>query len=282
MISIQDVHFSYKRQKVFSGLNLDLQAGHIYGLLGANGTGKSTLLRCISGTLFPDSGRIEAFYGEIPAKRRPSFLSDVFLVPEEFHLPNISIEHYVRYNAPFYPAFNREEFDAHLKAFELSGEHKLGEMSYGQKKKVLISFGLACNTRLLLMDEPSNGLDITSKNQFRKIIAGAVHDERCLLISTHQVKDLDHLIDRLLVIEGGQLLLNRSMSELSRALRFKLSFDPEETAYALYKEESLNGHAIVSLNEEQQEGPCDLELLYRAIVTNREALLSALNRFEMA
>src|SRR3546814_5317983 len=138
-------------------------------------------------------------------------------------------------------------------------------MSYGQKKKVLISFALACNTPLLLMDGPTNGLDITGKKQCRKLIAGAATDERCIRISTHQVKDLDSLIDHVLILEEGRMLLHESAGSISRSLQFKLSFDAEEIATALYREDSIRGSAIVTAQPDGQEGPFDLALLYNAV-----------------
>lgn len=276
MITIQDFHFSYKRKKVFCGLDLRIQAGHIYGLLGSNGSGKSTLLRSIAGLLFPKRGKIEVL-SAVPGNRDPRFLQQVFIIPEEFHLPDIRIDKYVRCNAPFYPAFDQKQFNSYLEEFGISFDNTLLQMSYGQKKKVLISFGLACNTPLLLMDEPTNGLDITGKNQFRKIIAGAVNEEKCIFISTHQVKDLDSLIDHILIIDGGKIIFDRSTEEISQYISVKLSVDKEEIARALYREESLKGNAIVMANSGQNEGQFDLELLYKAIAGNREAVLDVFN-----
>ena len=177
MIDIKNLHFSYQKSKVFDNLNLQFQPGHIYGLLGKNGTGKSTLLRNIAGLLFPDQGSVKVL-DHIPGHRNPAFLQELFMVPEEFYLPNVSIEKFVDCNASFYPRFDHARFNRYLREFEIPAGNKLQQMSYGQKKKALISFGLACNTSLLLMDEPTNGLDIMSKSQFRKVIAGAIDDQK--------------------------------------------------------------------------------------------------------
>jgi ABC-2 type transport system ATP-binding protein len=202
MVTIKDLHFAYRRRAVFSGLNLELQPGHIYGLLGRNGTGKSTLLRNIAGFLFPQRGGIRVM-GFEPGRRQPAFLERVFLVPEEFQLPPFSLDRWVRRMAPFYSAFDHAQFDGYTREFGIPPAARLDEMSYGQQKKALISLALATNAPLLLMDEPTNGLDILSKSQFRKVIAGALDDQKCILISTHQVKDLENLIDRITVIEEG-------------------------------------------------------------------------------
>lgn len=276
MIDIKNLHFGYKKRKVFNGLSLSLQAGHIYGLLGKNGTGKSTLLRCIAGLLFPQDGTIDVMH-YVPCKRQPAFLQSVFLVAEEFYLPDVSVEKFVRLNATFYPNFSIEEFREYLQEFDIPQENTLQSMSYGQKKKVLISFGLACNTALLLMDEPTNGLDIMSKGKFRKVIAGAVDENKCIVISTHQVKDLESLIDRITIIDEGQILFDQTIEAISRQIQFKISFDSDEVRDALYKEPSLQGNAIVCANTDAEDTRLDLELLYKAVVTNGDAVRSVFN-----
>lgn len=273
MIDIQDLHFAYKKKKVFTGLNLSLQPGHIYGLLGKNGTGKSTLLRNIAGLLFPDQGKVKVLNYN-PGQRNPAFLQELFLVPEEFYLPNVTIEKFVACNASFYPKFDHAQFNAYLKEFEIPADNKLQQMSYGQKKKALISFGLACNTSLLLMDEPTNGLDIMSKSQFRKVIAGAIDENKCIIICTHQVKDMESLIDRITVIDEGKILFDQTVDRITSKLSFKISFDSAEIKHAIYREESLKGSAIITTNTDDEEGKLDLEMLYKAIVTNGEAIRS--------
>lgn len=273
MINIQNLHFAYRKKKVFTGLNLSLEPGHIYGLLGKNGTGKSTLLRNIAGLLFPDKGSVKVM-NHTPGDRNPVFLQELFMVPEEFYLPNVTIEKFVDCNAMFYPKFNHEQFSKYLREFEIPAGNKLQQMSYGQKKKALISFGLACNTSLLLMDEPTNGLDIMSKSQFRKVIAGAIDENKCIIICTHQVKDMESLIDRITVIDEGKILFDQTVDRITSKLSFKISFDSEEVKYALYREESLKGNAIITANMDDEEGKLDLEMLYKAIVTNGDKLRS--------
>jgi ABC-2 type transport system ATP-binding protein len=265
MVSIRDLHFSYRRTPVFTGLSLDLQPGHIYGLLGKNGTGKSTLLRNIAGLLFPQQGSIGAM-GFEPGRRLPAFLEKIFLVPEEFRLPAIPMEQWVRHSGVFYRSFDRQQFDRYIGDFDIPAGSRLDEISYGQQKKTLISFALAANTPLLLMDEPTNGLDILSKSQFRKVIAGAVDENKCIIISTHQVKDLENLIDRVTIIDEGKILFDQTMDTIARKLNFKLSFDPEEAAHALYSETSLKGNALILANTEGSDSRPDLEMLYKAVV----------------
>lgn len=235
------------------------------------------MLRCIAGLLFPRQGSVEVM-GFVPGKRHPAFLQSVFMVAEEFYLPDVSVEKYVKLNAPFYPNFSNEQFAEYLKEFDIPLENTLQSMSYGQKKKVLISFGLACNTDLLLMDEPTNGLDIMSKSKFRKVIAGAVNEKKCIVISTHQVKDLESLIDRITIIDDGQILFDQTTDAINRKIQFKISFDQEEISDALYIEPSLQGNAIVCANPHEEDTKLDLELLYKAVVTNGKAVTEAFSK----
>jgi ABC-2 type transport system ATP-binding protein len=271
MISIQNLSFAYRKKPVFNGLNLQFEAGHVYGLLGKNGTGKSSLLRNIAGLLDPQKGSITV-NGHTPFKRLPVFLEDIFLVPEEFYLPDIPVPEFLRRYAPFYPRFNADRFRSYISVFEIPADSTLQNMSYGQKKKVLISFALATNARVLLMDEPTNGLDIMSKSQFRKILAEALDEERCIIVSTHQVKDLENLIDRITIIDEGKILFDENIEEITRRLSFRFSYDREDTAAALYSESSLAGNLIVAPNTSGEESKLDLELLYKAIVTNSDKI----------
>lgn len=267
MVTIQNLHFDYKRKPVFTGLNLEFSAGHVYGLLGRNGTGKSTLLRNIAGLLFPRRGAI-AVNGQTPALRQPAFLQDVFMVPEEFYLPNITMQAFLKIQAPFYSRFNAQQFNNYISLFEIPVDSTLQNMSYGQKKKVLISFALATNAALLLMDEPTNGLDIISKSQFRKVLAEALDERRCIIISTHQVKDLESLIDRITVIDDGKILFDQNVEDITRKLSFRFAYDDAEIKNALYSEASLKGAVIVTPNTDNDETKLDLEVLYKAIVTD--------------
>ena len=271
MISIDNLSFAYKKKPVFDGLNLEFKAGHVYGLLGRNGTGKTSLLRNIAGLLFPKKGSITV-NGCTPSKRLPIFLEDVFMVPEEFYLPDIPIATYIKNYAPFYPRFDNDKFNKHISVFEIPADSTLQNMSYGQKKKVLLAFAVATNARVLLMDEPTNGLDIMSKSQFRKILAEALDEERCIIISTHQVKDLENLIDRITIIDEGKILFDQNIEEITKKLSFRFAFNEADASTALYKESSFNGNVIVAPNIQGEESKLDLELLYKAIVTNSDQI----------
>ena len=270
MIELSNLTFGYNRKKtLFQGLNLSLQPGHIYGLLGKNGAGKSSLLRLMSGLLYPTGGQVHVA-GLEPRKRQPRFLQELYLVPEEIYLPPVTLSRYIQMVAPFYPAFNESQFRRHLTDFEVPQDGKLTALSYGQKKKVMISFALAANTQVLIMDEPTNGLDIPSKSQFRKVVASALQPNRLILISTHQVRDLDNLIDAVIIIDNNEILLNHSLDAIADRLMFGSMATVSEADQVLYAEPSLRGYTVVVENREQEQSKVDLERLFNATTANRE------------
>ncbi|MES2625019.1 MAG: ABC transporter ATP-binding protein [Pseudomonadota bacterium] len=261
MIELHNLGFSYRRttSPLFNNLNLSLPAGTICGLLGPNGAGKSTLLKVLSGLAFPRQGTCRVM-GADPAQREPTFLADIFLLHEEIFVPPIPISTYLARYAALYPKFDFAVFDKIVSEFELDLKQKLNNMSQGQRKKFLLAFGIATNTRLLLMDEPTNGLDIRGKSQFRKILVAHYDSDRSFLISTHQMHDLDGLIDSLAIISNGKILLHETMDSL--ASRLSVSIETRAPIDALYFEETLEGFAVVRTNPTGIEGRLDLGLLY--------------------
>ena len=271
MIEVRDITFKYAGSKVpvFSGFNLSLAEGRVYGLLGKNGMGKSTLLHLMSGLLRPQRGSV-TMDGVETARRRPEQLREMFIVPEEFFLPDITLDAYVRTNAPFYPRFSREVLDACLVDFELPGSLRLGRLSMGQKKKAYMSFALAAGTRLILMDEPTNGLDIPSKGLFRRVIARHITDERTLVISTHQVHDVESLLDHLLIIDHTGMLLDASVGDVCDRYSFELRQPGDPQDDVVYAEPSPHGSAVIARRAANStETQLNLELLFNAVVQGK-------------
>lgn len=272
MINIQNLSFGYNRKKLlYKDLTLSLNPGSIYGLLGKNGAGKSTLLKNIIGLLFPVKGSIEV-NKFISKKRQPSFLQTVYFIPEEVYVPSLTIKGYRNLFAPFYPNFNDEKFTIYLNELNVKDEGKLNTLSFGQQKKFIIAFALACNTPVLLLDEPTNGLDIPSKAQFRKLIASVMLDDKIILISTHQIRDLENLIDKVIIVDNGSLLLHASVADISDKLSFKTVSEAEDTSKALYAEETLKGISIVRENITGENSKVNLEQLFNAVTQNPEMI----------
>ena len=266
MLSFSNVSFTYGRRgkEVLSGLSLDFEENGIYGILGKNGTGKSTMLYLAAGLLRPKGGNVTA-EGVPTQSRRPETLRELFLVPEEFDLPEVSLRTYVQLNAPFYPSFREDILSRCLNSFELAENLNIGRLSMGQKKKVYISFALAAGTKYLLMDEPTNGLDIPSKKVFREVIAREMSEERVMIISTHQVRDVEQLIDHVVIVSEGAVLLNATTAEIGSRLRFEQRPIGSDLSDALFMQQTMRGIELICPNSGDDETPIDLELLFNAL-----------------
>src|SRR5688572_19548940 len=273
MVTIESLTFGYGRGALFDELALTLAPGNIYGLLGVNGAGKSSLLKLISGLLFAARGTVRAL-GQDPAKRTPSFLLDVFVLAEDAQAPNMQAADYLRARAPFYPRFDRAAFERYLREFELPSAGNLAALSHGQQKKFLIAFGLASQARLVLLDEPTNGLDIPSKSLLRRVITEALTPDRVFVISTHQVRDLGALMDPIVILHQGRVLLNSTLGEIGARLHMTQQSSPPavNTPDLLFSEPAIGG--FWSVWRGGGDGPLDLEVLFNAVVTQPELIRS--------
>lgn len=277
MINVNHISYRYPAQKkpVFSDFSLSLTEGRIYGLLGKNGTGKSTLLHLIAGLLRPQKGSVCSSTSEAAKlsgngiatyKRQPEVLSDMFVVSEDFELPAILLDEYVQLLLPFYPRFSREMLNSCLEAFELPTQMNLGQLSMGQKKKAYMSFALAANTRLLLMDEPTNGLDIPSKSQFRKVVAQCMTDDRLIIVSTHQVHDVEQLLDHILILSEEGMQLDASVADITDKYVFEVRPSGQLDDAIIYAEPSLQGNIVMARRDpDEAETVVNLELLFNAV-----------------
>lgn len=273
MITVENLSFLYRKSKraVLHDFSLSLEKGRVYGLLGKNGAGKSTLLYLMSGLLTPKSGKV--VYHDVDVRRRlPITLQDMFLVPEEFDLPPVSLISYIELNSPFYPRFSKEDMVKYLHYFEMDINIDLGALSMGQKKKVFMSFALATNTSLLLMDEPTNGLDIPGKSQFQKFIASGMTDDKTILISTHQVRDIDKVLDHVLIMDNSRVLLNESTMSICDKLFFTESENRELLQSSLFSTPSIQGNFLLLPNESGEDSEINLELLFNATLAVPERI----------
>ena len=229
------------------------------------------MLQLVAGLLIPTRGKVR-FRGVEVSKRLPSLMSELFFVPEEFELPSVSLSDYMRLMSGFYPRFSVSDFRKYLSVFELSEDIHLGSLSMGQRKKVFISFAMATNTSVLLMDEPTNGLDISGKRQFRKIMASGIDENRTLMISTHQVRDVERLLDRVAILEGNRMLLDESVSAICDKLYFTEVEQRDEVQGAIATMPSLRGSYVMLSNDEGRESDLNLELLYEGALAHPELI----------
>lgn len=263
-VKIKDLVYGYPKQDpIYQNLSLQLEEGSITGLLGKNGAGKTTLLKLITGLMRPKQGKITV-NGISPAKRLPKLLEEIYFVPEEFFFPAVSMNDYIKAHRIFYPKFDSEAMYKMLAEFELSPDKKLTKISHGQKKKFIISFALATRCGLLVLDEPTNGLDIPSKALFRKILAGSLSEDQLVVISTHQVKDVENLIDTLVMVDNGEIAFKATVEELTNNYQFVSGTQVSDQA--IYSEPIPGGFkSIVPRKESYSE--LDIELLFNAVAS---------------
>lgn len=271
-VQVSNLTFAYDhRYSLFRGLDMQLEMGNIYGLLGKNGAGKTTLLRLLSGLLYSQEGQLDVI-GFNPGARNPNLLSDIFFLPEEFYLPSVSAEKYQQLYGPFYPKFDTQKFRQYLQEFQIDSLQKLSALSYGQKKKFLIAFGLASNAAVCILDEPTNGLDIPSKSQFRKVVASSVNEQRMFLISTHQVRDMELLIDPIIIIDEGKIIFQQHYADIAEKLSIQKVSELSPEQNILFSQEELGGYRIVTNKTDDDESVIDMETLFNAVMTASEEI----------
>ncbi len=265
MIAIDGMSFRYKsKSPVLEDLTLRMEAGGVYGLLGANGVGKTTLLHLIGGLLFPKSGTISVG-GRMPRRREPALLEQIFYVPVTFDLPDLRVEAYKKRYTSFYRQFKETTWQDALQTFGIQPDMRLQALSFGQKKKVLLSFAIASGCRVLLFDEPTDGLDIPSKDSFRRLLSAQIDEQRLAVIATHHVHDVAMLLDQLIILKEQHLLVQASISDLTGSIRTVTTSQLPPANTLLYSERVPGGYHCLLRNTDGQEGPLDLELLFKAL-----------------
>lgn len=275
MIELKDVYFAYgKHKQVLNNINLNINKGFIYGLLGKNGEGKTTLIKIMSGMLFPGKGKCIVL-DENPSKRTAEFLRQIFLLPEDVILPDVKVSDYFRMYSPLYPTYSREIQEKCLEAFEIKASDYIPKMSFGQKKKVAITMALSARTPILFMDEPTNSLDVPSKTTLRKLLAYFITEEQTVIISTHQMREMESLIDAVIILDDKEIIFNKTIEEISSKLDFRMIENDEQ---AIYTEIFPGGTMGVLKNETGEKSGVPLEILFNMTVSQKEKTKILLNK----
>lgn len=266
MIEIKNLDFHYQRkQQVYKNLNLNIEEGTICGLLGLNGAGKTTLLSLIAGFLIPQEGTCKVF-GYQSTNREPEMLQEIFFVSDTSEFPEMTVKEFCGLYAGFYPRFDQGFFDQCLSEFGLIGNSSIKRLSFGGTRKVVLSFALATKCRLLLFDEPTNGLDIPSKATFRKLVASTLDEKQTIIMATHQVRDLANLMDHIIIEYSGKILINEPIDRIAEKLAFGLSDEQIDNGDLLFKADGFNQNETVSVNHSNQQSQVDIELLFNAAI----------------
>ena len=262
MINLKDIEFSFGENTILQNISMTLKEGRIYGLLGENGVGKTTLLTLICGLKKPGKGQI-SIDGWNPYERDADFLSELYYLGDDQTVPNMKAIDFAANYGCFRKDFSMDTFKNIMQEFETEVTHKMNRMSYGQLRKTHIAFALACRTKYLLMDEPTNGLDIPSKSQFRKAVMKYTRGDSTIIISTHQVRDLENIIDPIIILDSKEVLLNAGLEEISGKLFFDYSNSPRPDA--LYSEMIPGGSIQVCPNTDSVESKVNLEALFNTV-----------------
>ena len=269
MISVQDLSFSYGSKGVLKNISMELKGGNIYGLLGENGVGKTTLLTLLCGLKKPLTGTIDTD-GRNPFDRQPSLLAEQFYLPDEVAPMHNRAQRFGLETGALWPAYDNLKFLQILREFEVDENQMMDSMSAGQLKKTWIAFALACNARHYFLDEPTNGLDIPSKSQFRKAIMKYTAEDSAVIISTHQVRDLEDIIDPIIILDKEDVLVNASLEEISQKLFF--DYGTEIHSEALYLEHTPGGAIQVYPNTTGKESKVNLEALFNAVHAHKDVV----------
>ena len=267
MIEIKNLSFSYGSNAVLENISLQLEEGRIYGLLGENGVGKTTLLTLLCGLKKTEQGTI-SIDGFNPYKRQPELLQSIYYLPDEVVAYNQSASRFARFSGSFWPGFDMDKFLNIMHELETDPEKKMNRMSAGQLKKTYIAFALACNTKYLFMDEPTNGLDIPSKAQFRKAVGLYTREDSTIVISTHQVRDLENIIDPIIILDRRDVLLNASIEEITE--KFFFDYGTTLRQGSLYSEQLPGGFIQVLMNTEGLESKVNIEALFNAVHRHKD------------
>ena len=271
MIKVSDLSFSYGSKVVLKNISMELKGGNIYGLLGENGVGKTTLLTLLCGLKKPQAGSIDTD-GRNPFDRQPSLLGEQFYLPDEVAPAPSKACDFGRETGALWPAYDNAKFLQILSEFEVEQDQKMDAMSSGQLKKTWIAFALACNARHYFMDEPTNGLDIPSKAQFRKAITKYTAEDSVVVISTHQVRDLENIIDPVIILDKEEVLMNASLEEISGKLFF--DYGTQIHPEALYLEKTPGGTIQVYPNTTGEESKVNIEALFNAVHAHKDVIKS--------
>ena len=275
MIRIKDLGFSYGDKIVLKDITMTLEEGRIYGLLGENGVGKTTLLTLLCGLKKVKAGNID-IDGHDPYDRQPSLLSDLYYLSDEVPAVNMKAQDYAGNYGKFWEGFDMNKFLTIMEELDNDPQQKMNKMSFGQLKKTYIAFALACGTKYLFMDEPTNGLDIPSKAQFRKAVMKYTREDSVLLISTHQVRDLENIIDPIIILDKKDVLLNATIQEITEKLYF--DYTNEKATDSLYSEIIPGGSIQVKMNHTGEESKVNIEALFNTVHQHKELVKGIFNK----
>lgn len=276
MIQLNDLSFGYRRNSLaLRDITTEIGPG-MHLLLGANGSGKTTLLKIIAGMRLaaPSMCLID---GISAASRNPDILNRTFLLTDSMTFPYRTINEMVHYHAPFFPDFDREMLHENLDTFRMTGDEPMTRFSLGNRKKAQLAYVLALRPKVLMFDEPANGLDISSRDEFISMLARSTRQDQTVIVSSHTVFDFQNIVDSVMVLSDGHLILSMPIWQITRRLAFVSDSMPIEGA--LFMKQALGRFNAIVANDADLETDIDFTLFYSSLQSAQApAILSHLSK----
>lgn len=262
MIHIKDLRLSYTdTEPVLENLQLHLEKGGIYALAAPNGEGKTSLLKSLAGLRFPDAGQLSVL-GFEPAKREVGFLQQLYFLPSEPSLPAWSPAKIGHIYGAFYPNFSKIQYEKLLDDFKITPNKSMKNLSFGQQRRVQLAFALAVKTPILLLDEPTLGLDIAGKDQFRRSLIQATEEGQLVIIATHLLMEIEPVLEELLILHQRQIWSQISLSRAAAVFSYHLSSRPPVPDTNSYGRRVPGGWLIIKADGSPSTARPDIETLY--------------------
>jgi ABC-type multidrug transport system ATPase subunit len=228
VVAVDSVSVRYGRKVALSSVSLAVPSGSVYALLGRNGAGKSSLVRCLVGQQKPSAGRV-ALFGEDVWDSRAALMERVGIVSEEADAPpDMPVGRVADFCSRMYARWNGATVSARLERFSIDRAAKFGTLSKGQKKQVMLALALAMSPELLVLDDPTLGLDVVArKSLFDEVIGDMAERGTTTLVTTHDLGGIEALADRVAILKDGRLALDESIETLkSRFRRIRFASAP--------------------------------------------------------
>jgi len=223
LLRIERLSKSFGRHRVLRDFDLGIESGRVYGLLGRNGEGKTTLARILMGVIPADAGGIY-YRGRKIAFRDSAYKREFGYIPEDpFFYEEMTVQGSMDFNARFYPRWDRKRAAADLERFALDSKARIRTFSRGMKLKLELAMALAASPEFLILDDPTSGLDVPTRRDFlRDIIRELAASGTTILFATHLVHELERIVERLLILHGGRLVLDEDFDKVKAQTRMNL------------------------------------------------------------
>ena len=260
VVTIRDLHYSYGRKTIYQGLNLDVQAGTVFGLLGKNGVGKSTLINILMGYLHPKSGECLVL-GEPSHQLQPQTRQRIALLYEGFiSYDMMTVRDVETFFSAFYPKWKKTVFYDLLKLMDISLKQRLSTLSFGQKSQVILGLLFAQDADLLILDDYSMGLDAGYRRLFVDYLKDYLHGtKKTVLITSHVMSDLEDLVDQIAIVDRGGSVYQSTMQFFCQTFRGYQAQEPLIDSEMVHRQEHLHGQQLLYSFASAQELSAELQ-----------------------